>query len=183
MIFAVLLQMPLIYSDELSVPTPPPNCAPLLSAEPPIPPPERSFDPAVPYGDELGEAWEMEEAACWRGIWTRRGRSNVWDAYWIHPRGERARAVLRIQNQGHDVMVTRAHSNGHSCRYEGKISGDWWEITGSYRCTWEPETIVPWRAQIIRLERSEPQLLRKQSSEPEIPPVRTLGEPDRPGGD
>ena len=27
MIFAVLLQMPLIYSDELSVPTPPPNCA------------------------------------------------------------------------------------------------------------------------------------------------------------
>lgn len=175
MLLAALLQMPLIDAEPPAVPISP-NCAPALSAEPPIPPPARTFDPGVPFGDELGEAWEMEEAACWRGIWTRRGRSNAWDAYWIHPRGERARATLKIENRGHDVVVNRSHPNGHSCRYDGRISGDWWEITGTYRCSWEPQTIMPWRAQIIRLERSEPQLLRKQPQTPEIPPVRPYGQ-------
>jgi hypothetical protein len=172
MILSMLLQMPLVYSDVQSSSNPPPNCAPAVSAEPPIPPPARTFDPTAPYGDELGDAWEMEEVACWRGIWTRRGRSNVWDAYWIHPRGERARAVLKIHNRGHDVVVSRTHSNGSSCRYEGQISGDWWEITGTYRCTWEPQTVLPWRAQIVRLERSEPQLLRTQQARRRVPPVQ-----------
>jgi len=177
MILTMLLQMPLVYSEVLPAPTPPPNCAPVLSAEPPIPPPQRTFDPSVPYDDELGEAWEMEEAACWRGVWTRRGRSNVWDAYWIHPRGERARARLEIENRGHNVVVKRTHLNGYSCRYDGKISGDWWEVTGTYRCSWEPQTVMPWRAQIIRLKRSEPQLLRSRPATPEIPPVtKTEGE-------
>ena len=153
---------------------PPPNCAPDLSAAPPIPPPSRNFDPAPPFGDELGDAWEMEEAACWRGIWTRRGTSHLWDAYWIHPRGERARAVLEIRNRGRDVTVTRRHANGYSCRYSGRISADWWEIAGSYRCSWDPQTIVPWRAQIIRLERSEPELLRDSRRIEAVPPARIL---------
>ena len=174
MILTMLLQMPLIYSDTPPAWASPPNCAPLLSVEPPVPPPGRDFDSTVPYDDELGEAWEMEEAACWRGIWTKRGRGNVWDAYWIHPRGERARATLRIENRGRNVVVTRTHRNGSSCRYEGKISGDWWEIKGSYRCSWEPATVMPWRAQIIRLERSEPQLLRRQPPTPKIPPLKPL---------
>jgi hypothetical protein len=178
MIFAMLLlQMPLLNLEMPPADTQPPNCAPALSAEPPIPPPTRTFDPSVPYGDQLGDAWEMEEAACWRGIWTRRGRSNVWDAYWIHPRGERARAELKIDNNGHDVVVRRSHPNGSSCRYEGKISGDWWEINGTYHCSWEPRTIMPWRAQIIRLERSEPQLLRVRPPKSDVPPFRTYQEP------
>lgn len=171
---SLLLLTPPIFPD-VPIPPVPPGCAPALSAEPPIPPPARTFDPSVPYGDALGDAWEMEEAACWRGIWTRRGTGKIWDAYWIHPRGERARAVLEVQNRGRAVSVFRRHPNGHSCRYSGTISGDWWEITGTYRCSWEVQTVMPWRAQIIRLERSEPQLLRKQDKpQPEPPPLRTL---------
>jgi hypothetical protein len=158
MILTMLLQMPLLYFDE--VPSPPPQCAPALSAEPPIPPASRNFNTNAPYSDELGDSWEMEEGACWRGIWTRRGASNAWDGYWIHPRGERARATLQIKSRGRAVVVLRQHMNGSSCRYDGKISGDWWEIAGTYRCSWEPQAILPWRAQIIRLEHSEPRLLR-----------------------
>jgi hypothetical protein len=176
MILTFVLQMPLIYQEPPAAPAPP-NCAPTLSAEPPIPPPARTFDTSVPYGDELGDAWEMEEAACWRGIWSRRGRSNAWDAYWIHPRGERARAKLKIENRDRDVIVIRRHPNGHSCRYDGKVSGDWWEITGTYRCSWEPQTVMAWRAQIIRLEHSEPQLLRTRQSTPKIPPLRPYNLP------
>ena len=176
MILVLLLQMPLVH-DEPPISPAPPNCAPALSAEPPVPPPARNFDPTVPYSDELGDAWEMEEAACWRGIWTRRGRGNAWDAYWIHPRGERAWAALKIANRGRDVIVNRNHPNGYSCRYDGKISSDWWEITGTYRCSWEPQTVMPWRAQIIRFERSEPQLLRTKPGTPELPPARPYNLP------
>ena len=176
MLISALLQLTVFVGNPPQIPSPPPNCAPPLSAEAPIPPPARTFDPRVPYGDRLGDAWEMEEAACWRGIWTRRGSTNVWDAYWIHPRGERARAVLRIESRGRDVVVTRSHANGYTCRYDGSISGDWWEIEGTYRCSWEPATVMPWRAQIIRLERSEPHLLRMPENRREPPPVRA---PDR----
>ena len=162
--------LPLLLLLTPPLPAPPPPCQP-LSEVPPVPPPSRNFDPSVPYGDELGDAWEMEEVSCWRGVWTRRGRSNLWDAYWIHPRGERARAVLRIRSRGRGVSVTRAHPNGYSCHYTGTISADWWEISGTYRCSWEPETVLPWRAQIIRLERSEPQLLRNPPRRINPPPV------------
>ena len=172
MLFAMLLQMPLVFHDPPSVTNV--GCAPALSAEPPIPPASRTFEPQAPYGNVLGDSWEMEESACWRGIWTRRGRSNVWDAYWIHPRGERARAVLTIRNSGRQVTVVRTHRGGQSCRYVGKISRDWWEISGTYRCNWEPQTVMPWWAQIIRLQRSEPQLLRHQHSTHKMPPLKAL---------
>ena len=63
-----------------------------------IPPAANRADgrPPAPYGDVLGDAWEIEEVACWRGIWTpRKGR--LWDAYWFHPGGERVKATLELK--------------------------------------------------------------------------------------
>lgn len=145
----------------------PPNfCAPGLSLVPPIPPAERSIEDQqeVPHGDKLGDSWEMEEVACWRGIWLRRGSSSIWDGYWIHPRGERARATLEISAKGRPVLAIRRHDDGKSCRYEGTMTSDWWEVRGTYRCSWDTSVLMPWRAQIIRLERSEPALLRDEES-------------------
>jgi hypothetical protein len=143
---------------------------PLMSApELPCPPgyelndmvaPERlepSADP--PYGDALGDAWEMQEVACWRGFWLRRGRSDLFDAYWVHPRGERVKATLQMWRTGRSVTVVRRHTAGRYCRYDGTISPDWWSIEGRYTSTWQ-RTPMAWRARIIRLEQSLPQLLR-----------------------
>ena len=137
--------------------------------EPPCPPgyelndmvaPERLEPSATPpYGDALGEAWEMQEVACWRGFWLRRGRTEIFDAYWVHPGGERVRATLQMWRHGRSVTVVRRHTKGRYCRYDGTISPDWWSIDGRYTCTWE-RTPMPWRARIIRLEQSLPQLLR-----------------------
>lgn len=140
-----------------------PQCAPPpLSETPPIPPPQRRINgrSPAPYGDLLGDAWEMEEVACWRGIWQRRGNSRLWDGYWYNPNGERVRAPLEIWQEGRTVIAVRRHPDGKYCRYDGTISSDWWTIEGRYTCTWE-RTPMQWRAQIVRLEHSEPVLLRR----------------------
>jgi hypothetical protein len=138
-----------------------PVCAPTPLA-PPIPPPENRVEgrPPAPYGDILGDAWEIEEVSCWRGIWTNRGDGRNFDGYWFHANGERARAPLEIWQNGRSVIAVRRHPDGKYCRYDGTISADWWSIEGRYTCTWQ-RTPMPWRAHIVRLEYSEPALLRR----------------------
>lgn len=113
-----------------------------------------------PYDDPVGDAWEMEEVACWTGIWVRRGQSRFFDAYWMHPTGERVRAVLELRRDGRSVTMIRRHEGGKHCRYDGTISPDWWTIEGRYTCTWE-RTPMRWRAKIVRFEHSLPALLRQ----------------------
>jgi hypothetical protein len=114
---------------------------------------------SAPYGDVLGDAWEIEEVACWRGIWTRRN-NRQWDAYWFHPTGERVTATLELWNEGRNVTMVRRHTQGRYCRYDGVISADWWTIEGRYTCTWE-RTPMRWQAKIIRTEYALPALLRE----------------------
>jgi hypothetical protein len=126
-----------------------------------IPPAANRADgrPPAPYGDVLGDAWEIEEVACWRGIWTpRKGR--LWDAYWFHPGGERVKATLELWHSGRNVTMVRRHSQGRYCRYDGVISSDWWSIEGRYTCTWE-RTPMRWHAKIVRMEYALPALLRE----------------------
>jgi hypothetical protein len=105
-----------------------------------------------PYGDALGDVWEMEEVSCWRGTWLRRGKSNVFDAYWKNPNGERERATLKMWLMGRDVTVIRRHDRGRYCRYDGRISTDWWSVQGWYSCTWHLEK-MQWHGRIVRLTR------------------------------
>lgn len=114
---------------------------------------------SAPYGDDLGDAWEIEEVSCWRGIWTPRASGRVWDGYWFHPGGERVRATLELWRAGRTVTMVRRHERGQYCRYDGTISVDWWTIDGRYTCTWE-RTPMGWRANIVRSEYSLPALLR-----------------------
>ena len=126
-----------------------------------IPPAENRANgrPQAPYGDLLGDAWEIEEVACWKGIWTPRS-GRTWDGYWFHPTGERVQAVLELWHKGRHVTMVRRHSHGRYCRYDGEISSDWWTIQGRYTCTWE-RTPMRWHGKIVRTEYALPALLRE----------------------
>ena len=141
----------------------PTMCPPAIVSSPNVIPPAENRTasrPPAPYGDLLGDAWEIEEVACWRGIWTPRiGRS--WEGYWFHPNGERVKAALELWHSGRNVTMVRRHRDGRYCRYDGEISPDWWSIEGQYTCTWE-RTPMRWRAYIIRTEYALPALLREQ---------------------
>jgi hypothetical protein len=147
-------------------PAPPFPCAETVIAAPSaVPPPQQRTGgrSAAPYGDTLGDAWEIEEVSCWRGIWTPRAGSRTWDGYWVHPGGERVRATLDLWQTGKSVTMVRRHERGQYCRYDGTISPDWWSIEGRYTCTWE-RTPMRWRATIVRTEYAMPALLRPPGS-------------------
>ena len=137
-------------------------CPPtILSSPNVIPPAENRVEgrAPAPYGYMLGDAWEIEEVACWRGIWTpREGR--LWEGYWFHPTGERVKAPLELWHKGRNVTMVRRHARGEYCRYDGVISPDWWSIEGRYTCTWE-RTPMLWRAYIVRTEYALPARLRE----------------------
>jgi hypothetical protein len=137
-------------------------CPPAVLSNPNvIPPAEYRVEgrPPAPYGDVLGDAWEIEEVACWRGIWVPRPSSRLWDGYWFHPSGERVKAPLELWHEGRSVTIVRRHERGQYCRYDGTITPDSWSIEGRYTCTWE-RTPMRWRAYIMRSEYSLPALLR-----------------------
>ena len=103
-----------------------------FSETPPIPPSHQrgAGRASAPSGDPLGEVWEVEEVACWRAIWTRRGDGRVWDAYWFHPNGERVRATVELWQQGRSVTMIRRHdraniaaTTGPSARIGGRSRG------------------------------------------------------------
>lgn len=39
---------------------------------------------------DLGTRWDETEVSGWRGVWIRRGNSNVFDAMWTHSNGQKA---------------------------------------------------------------------------------------------
>lgn len=133
-----------------------------------------------PDGDPLGDVWEMEEVAQWRGVWMRRGNSPIFDGYWTHPSGERVRVPVEIRVRGRSVTVLRGHGGGESCTYVGRIARGWVNVAGTYTCSWE-RTPMNWRAQIVRMGDVTPAILRPGygygiDREPEFEvPARRLG--------
>ena len=119
--------------------------------------------------DLLGDAWEMEEVACWKATGLRRGQSNLFDGYWDHPTGERVRAVVQAWVNGRHVTLARWHAGGKYCRYDGLIGTDGRHIEGRYACTWE-KTPMRWTAEIIRLSERTPHLLRDERAPLPLPP-------------
>ena len=114
--------------------------------------------PTRPPPNALGDVWEQEEENMWRGTWIRRGTSNLYDAYWVHPTGERVLAVVEIRSRGRAVNVVRRHSDGQGCDYRGEIDENWAEVRGSYSCSWTRHS-SPWNARIIRMRDVSPALL------------------------
>jgi len=141
---------------------------PIMPDGPPPVPPNTNLPPPWmtsprmerPVGDLLGQVWEQDEVAGWRAVWIRRGRSNIFDAYWQHPSGERVLAVIEITLRGRQVIVVRRHAGGQYCRYDGALGPGWREVSGRYTCTWE-RTPMAWRARIVHLDEVTPHILRR----------------------
>lgn len=68
----------------------------------------------------LGEVWQVREGE-WKGTWTRRGRSNTFDAVWRHVReGREIRDVIELESfDGQVVVLYRQGTRG---RYQGVVS-------------------------------------------------------------
>ncbi len=100
--------------------------------------------------DLLGTRWDESELG-WSGMWSRRGKSNVFDARWtLGSRQENA--VLTITIQGNTVHVKRQQSPGSSfvgqeCDYNGILGADNITVTGTYSCNWASGPFN-WRATI-----------------------------------
>jgi hypothetical protein len=100
---------------------------------------------SVSGGCGLGMRWQEEEAS-WRSVWTRRGSSNVFDASYTGPAGERAATVNVVSIEGNRVSIKRsASSDGYGCNYEGTVQSDGATITGTYSCG---SGSMSWRATI-----------------------------------
>lgn len=151
------------HPSEIPAPPPPPTPPPHSDwthdpSRPPVPIPQPGPGGEPPPPDALGDVWEEEEENSWRGTWIRRGQSHLFDAYWVHPSGERVWAVLEIMNRGREVKVERRHPDGQGCSYRGTIAENWADVSGSYSCSWHGHT-SQWRAQIVRMRDVSPALL------------------------
>jgi hypothetical protein len=128
---------------------------------PPVPAPQAYRRDEPPPPGALGDVWEEEEENMWRGTWIRRGESRLFDAYWVHPSGERVLAVVEIINRGREVEVVRRHPDGQGCSYRGTIAENWVDVRGWYSCSWHRHS-SPWRAQIVRMRDVSPALLANE---------------------
>jgi len=93
--------------------------------------------------DRLGDRWDEKEGA-WRGTWTRRGKTNTFDAVWTKPTAlgglskARVTAVLTMTLSGDTVKIRRTQaSDGSTCDYQGKFSqqGSATTVSGTYSCS------------------------------------------------
>ena len=83
--------------------------------------------PQPPKGD-LGAVWNEEEVGG-RGVWVRRGTTDVFDARWGNVTAE-----LTITLQSGSVEIDRRNSSdGNDCRYLGHFSAED-RVGGSYTC-------------------------------------------------
>jgi FkbM family methyltransferase len=82
------------------------------------------------FRDPLGAVW-IEEESGWAGVWTRRGRSEVFDAVWTKD-GLKVEAVLLVTVEGDLVTLTRKTSSdgADEMTYIGTMNGS--KISGSY---------------------------------------------------
>lgn len=147
------------------------SAAPVQRPSPPLEPewetsrgrppvPDRSDIGGAPVRDAeaLGDVWEEDEENEWRGVFIRRGQSRLFDAYWVHPSGERVLAVLEIFRRGRTVEIHRRHGDGQGCTYRGTIARNWVDVQGRYSCSWHRHS-SPWDAKIIRMRDVSPALL------------------------
>lgn len=96
--------------------------------------------------DGLGRVWDESESG-WSGHWVRRGRSDMFDAEWTHPNGQRESATLRITVVGRLVTVERRGDRAGICMYHGTLDGGGRSVRGVYACDWGSGT-TPWSASI-----------------------------------
>ena len=105
-------------------------------------------------GDVLGRVWHEEEVSGWKGIWTRDGNTNEFNAEFRHPSGQTIGGKLSMEVQGNSVYIHRWNpGTWGTCEYVGKFSADFKTVSGTYRCTDEnsqPTPTYQWSARISK---------------------------------
>lgn len=87
----------------------------------------------------------QEEESGWTSVWTRRGNSDVFDASFTGPAGQRGSTVNTVSANANSVTIRRTSStDGILCTYEGTIQADGTTVEGSYTCTMG--SLRKWRA-------------------------------------
>lgn len=102
----------------------------------------------APRDDWRGQVWQSYDGGNdWRGIWHRRGWSNLFDAEWRDVNnGGYDSSQLQIMINGNDVTVYRHQEKGR-CTYRGKLQPDRRNIIGTVSCNWVNN--ASWRATIL----------------------------------
>jgi len=97
------------------------------------------------FGRLAADVWRVEEGLngrpVWVGTWTRRGRSNVFDAVWRNvDTGEEAQDTLRLIESEERIVF---HRDGNNGEYRGQLSRDGEHMDGT--ASWYSEDGF-WRA-------------------------------------
>lgn len=107
----------------------------------------------VKQAGDLGNRWDVIEPFGWKGVWTRRGNSNVFDALWTN-QGRQEKALLTITINGNTVNVQRTQKSGSSYpgqkgTYKGVLAADRVTVTGTSSFDWAKGPFK-WQATIKR---------------------------------
>lgn len=121
-----------------------------LVAAPPMP----ATAPADRRGS-VGRVWHLEENDNWRGVWTRRGTSDVYDIISGHDidletlaAPDRYVDISTAQMQIEDGrIVIHRRLPRVACIYEGKLGGDGESASGTYECN-HVTGVYKWSAKI-----------------------------------
>ena len=106
------------------------------------------FIPILSVGQiyQLGTEWYETEGGV-KGIWKRRGNTNIFDATWENG----AVAVLEMELNNNTVKIKRKDTAGPSAgweiTYEGTFSADGKTVEGN---EWYPGGQTEWSARIVR---------------------------------
>jgi hypothetical protein len=83
--------------------------------------------------DPIGTQWREEELG-WSGVWTRRGKSYIFDAVWTRD-GLNVRAVLTLSGAGNTASLHRVDTSDQiNCDYTGTVNIAE-TVSGTYHCT------------------------------------------------
>jgi hypothetical protein len=85
----------------------------------------------APPVDALGHIWDETMPGGWKGVWTRRGDTNVFDEAFVRPDGIKVTTVNSVTINGNTITVKRTESsNGILCTYTGILVGA--TVSGTY---------------------------------------------------
>lgn len=86
----------------------------------------------APPADALGRVWDETEGA-WKGVWSRRGDTNVFDAAIALPDGRKVTTANSVTIDGSNITINRtASSDGVLCTYTGILVGA--KVSGTLAC-------------------------------------------------
>jgi len=106
------------------------------------------MDSGFTVHNELGQSWKVTERCgvlMWSGTWTRRGSSNIFDAYWESSSGGKLNSVVELREiSDNKLSLFRTDKNGY---YEATLSQDGRRIINGW-ATWYTPNCSPWFAVI-----------------------------------